>query len=177
MIQKKMSGDITQIEPKIFLGFTPKQVAHIVIGVVLEYINIKTLKSEFLGVTIVALCFANGWIKMGADRKPFLKYIFEVGKFSFSQKERVWSTTATKQELKKMLKEYKESEIMNEALWDFLYNIKLRELLQSGIKINEVFTKDGKIYVKRRNDISSMVCDSIKDMQIDEIKKAIDEYL
>lgn len=176
MIKKKMSKDIAKMESKIFFGFTPRQLICVTIGIILEYINIKTLKNEFVGITIAALCFAEGWIKMGPERTPFFKYMLKIGRFSFSQKERVWSTTVTKQELKKMLKEYKESEIMDEILWDFLYSIKFRETLQSGIKINEVLTKDGKIYVKRRSDILSMVCDSIENMQIDEIKRAIDEY-
>lgn len=140
MIQKKMSGDITQIEPKIFLGFTPKQVAHIVIGLVLEYINIKTLKNEFLGVAIAALCFANGWIKMGADREPFLKYIFGVGKFSFSQKERVYGNNPldmTPKEVRSEIKEYAKSGIMSEELEVYITN-KLYNYKQTGLMSEEL---------------------------------------
>ena len=116
-IQKKISGDITQIEGKIFLGCTLKQVAHIVIGAVLEYINIKTLKSEFVGVIIAAACFANGWIKMGPMRKPFFKYMFEVGKFSFSQKERYKHLIElSDRKIRKELKKYKKTGKLDEEI-------------------------------------------------------------
>ena len=148
MIQKKMSGDITQIEPKIFLGFTPKQVAYIVICLVLEYINIKTLKNEFLGVAVVALCFAEGWIKLGADREPFLKYMFKIAKFSFSQKERVYGNNPldmTPKEVRSEIKEYAKSGIMSEELEIYmgyeLYNYKQTGLMSEELILFSEATK------------------------------------
>ena len=117
MIQKKMSGDIAKMESKIFFGLTPRQLICIAIGVVLEYINIKTLKNEFIGVTVAALCFANGWIKMGAEKKPFLKYILEVGEFSFSQKERYKHLIElSDKEIRKELKKYKKTGQLDEEV-------------------------------------------------------------
>lgn len=117
MIQKKISGDITKMEGKIFFGFTPRQLICMAIAIVLEYINIKTLKNEFIGVTIVALCFAEGWIKMGADRKPFLKYMFKVGQFSFSQKERYKHLVElSDKEIRKELKKYKKTGKLDEEV-------------------------------------------------------------
>lgn len=117
MIQKKINGDITKMEGKIFFGFTPRQLICMAIAIVLEYINIKTLKNEFIGVTIVALCFAEGWIKMGSERKPFFKYILEVGQFSFSQKERYKHLVElSDKEIRKELKKYKKTGKLDEEV-------------------------------------------------------------
>lgn len=148
MIQKKISGDITKMQSKIFFGLTPRQLICIAIGVVLEYINIKTLKNEFIGVTIVALCFAEGWVKMGAEKKPFLEYMFEIGKFSFSQKERVYGNNPldmTPKEVRLEIKEYAKSGIMSEELEVYmtheLYNYKQTGLMSEELILFSEATK------------------------------------
>ena len=140
MIQKKISGDITKMESKLFFGFTLRQLVCMAIGIVLEYINIKTLKNEFVGVTVVALCFAEGWVKMGAGKKPFLEYMFEIGKFSFSQKERVYGNNPldmTPKEVRSEIKEYAESGIMSEELEIYMTN-ELYNYKQTGLMSKEL---------------------------------------
>jgi hypothetical protein len=94
MIQKRMSGDITKIEPKIFLGFTPRQVIYSVVAFVAALLINKVfgfMTFELRGYIIMfvaAPLLACGWIKI--QGLPFEKHMLILLKYSFSQKERVY---------------------------------------------------------------------------------------
>ncbi len=94
MIQKKMSGDITKIESKIFLGFTPRQVIYSVVAFVIAMIINKVfgfISFEVRGFIIMIAAMpllACGWIKI--QGLPFEKHMIILIKYSLSQKERVY---------------------------------------------------------------------------------------
>ena len=94
MIQKKMSGDITKIEPKIFLGYTPRQVIFSVIAFAMALVTnvlFKTIDMNtrgFIIMVLVAPFLACGWIKI--QGLPFEKHLWILIKYNLSKKERVW---------------------------------------------------------------------------------------
>lgn len=94
MIQKKMSGDITKIEPKIFLGYTPRQVIFSVVAFTMALVTNVLFKSidmntrGFIIMLVMAPFLACGWIKI--QGLPFEKHMWILFKYSFSQRERVY---------------------------------------------------------------------------------------
>ena len=94
MIQKKMSGDITKIEPKIFLGFTPRQVIYsvvafalaLLINAIFDFISFEI--RGYIIMFVAAPLLACGWVKI--QGLPFEKHMLILLKYSFSQKERVY---------------------------------------------------------------------------------------
>ena len=96
MIQKKMSGDITKMESKVFFGFTPRQMVYSVIAFVLAMLVNKFfgfIKFETRGFIImtVALPFLGcGWVEVNG--LPFEKHLWILIKYNLSPKERVWES-------------------------------------------------------------------------------------
>ena len=94
MIQKKMSGDITKMESKVFFGFTPRQMVYSVIAFVLAMLVnkffgfIKFETRGFIIMLVAAPFLACGWIKI--QGLPFEKHMWILFKYSFSQRERVY---------------------------------------------------------------------------------------
>ena len=96
MIQKKMSGDITKMESKVFFGFTPRQVAYSVIAFVsallinkiFGFIDFKT--RGFIMMTVALPLLGCGFVKFNG--LPFEKHLKILIKYSLSPKERVWES-------------------------------------------------------------------------------------
>ena len=94
MIQKKISGDITKMESKIFLGFTPRQVVCSAIGFgVALIINkifgfVEASDRGFIILLAIAPFLGCGWIKI--QGLPFEKHLWILIKYKLSKKERVW---------------------------------------------------------------------------------------
>ncbi len=94
MIQKKMSGDITKMESKVFFGFTPRQVVCSVIAfAVALLINkifgfIEFRDRGFIIMLAAAPFLACGWVKL--QGLPFEKHMWILIKYNLSKKERVW---------------------------------------------------------------------------------------
>ena len=94
MIQKKMSGDITKMESKVFFGFTPRQVvysaiAFVAVLLVNKIFGFVNFEKRMPIMTIAAAPFiACGWIKL--QGLPFEKHMWILIKYNLSKKERVW---------------------------------------------------------------------------------------
>ena len=94
MIQKKMSGDITKMESKVFFGLTPRQVVYSVIAFAAAMLINKIfgfIKFETRGFIIITVALphlACGWVKI--QGLPFEKHLWILIKYNLSKKERVW---------------------------------------------------------------------------------------
>ena len=96
MIQKKMSGDITKMESKVFFGFTPRQVTYSVIAFVsallinkiFGFIDFKT--RGFIMMTVALPLLGCGFVKFNG--LPFEKHLKILIEYNLSPKERVWES-------------------------------------------------------------------------------------
>ena len=94
MIQKKMSGDITKMESKVFFGFTPRQVVcsalafavALLINKIFGFIEFRD--RGFIIMLATAPFLACGWVKL--QGLPFEKHMWILIKYNLSKKERVW---------------------------------------------------------------------------------------
>lgn len=104
-IYKKMSGaklDQREFDPLNYkvavINLTFRQLIYVAIAIVLEIINLKTLKNEFIGVLIAVVCWLGGWVKMGEPPMPFFKWMKICFRFAFSQKERIYANEEIEEE-------------------------------------------------------------------------------